>query len=299
MTILAEQSWRGAIDQLPDLSDMDAQKWMDLVEQRTGVMITLERKSFLMTGLRSQIREAGLADYDSYFQLLASTHSWSPEWSGLIHRLTVHETSFFRHEPSLRLLEENILPAFVERNRECGREFRVWSVGCATGEEPYSLAMLIHRYLGGVCKGHGFGITATDISEVSLEEAQAGVYSARRSAGVPRELLGRYCRDLGDDRYQIVKSLRQRVTFTPLNVMDIATFSLNQLDLIFCQNMLIYFSRERRLQILKALAERLEPGGVLLLGPGDVPSWSHPEFERIRFEGILAFRRQAQARASV
>jgi chemotaxis protein methyltransferase CheR/type IV pilus assembly protein PilK len=92
--------------------------------------------------------------------------------------------------------------------------------------------------------------------------------------------------------------LRRRICFAQLNALHIEGFPLRDVDLIFCQNMLIYFPRFRRLQIIEALVKRLAPGGVLVLGPGDLPSWAHPEFTRVRFEGTLAYQRQAAATAS-
>lgn len=282
-------------DRLPDLDDMQLQRWTDLVEQRAGIMIPPERKAFLATGLRARMREAGITSYDRYFQLLARNKRWSQEWSNLVDKLTVHETSFFRHAPSLQLLCEEILPAFNARNRDCRRSFQAWSLGCSTGEEPYTLAMLIHQFLSTSCSGKLFGVTATDISQPAISVAQQGVYSQRRIVGVPTEMLQKYCVELDDGSYRIAEKLRRRVCFAQMNVLHMDGFPLRDLDLIYCQNMLIYFSRERRMQILDAIAKQIVPGGVLVLGPGDVLTWAHPDFERIRFEGTLAFRRQAHA----
>ena len=280
---------------LPDLDDVQLQQWTDLVERRTGVMIPPERKAFLATGLRARMREAGVADYASYFDMLSRSQRWSQEWSHLVDRLTVHETSFFRHEPSLRLLSEEVLPAFSRTNKDCSRSFQAWSLGCSTGEEPYTLAMIIHDHLAGNCKGQLFGVTGTDISLPSISFARRGIYSVRRAAGVPESLRKRYCTDMGDGSCRIAEQLRRRMCFTVLNVLHLDGFPLRSLDLIYCQNMLIYFARERRVELLNTVCERLVPGGVLMVGPGDVLAWSHPEFERIRFEGTLAFRRRAQA----
>lgn len=299
MTVLAEQTgWSFMTERLPDLDDVQLQQWSDLVERRTGVMIPPERKAFLATGLRARMREAGVTDYDSYFHMLNRSQRWSQEWSNLVDRLTVHETSFFRHEPSLRLLREEVLPAFGVANKDCSRSFQAWSLGCSTGEEPYTLAMTIHEYLAEKCKGQMFGVTATDISQPSISYARRGIYSARRVAGIPESLRKRYCTDMGDGSYRIAEKLRRRICFAQLNVMHLDGFPLRNLDLIFCQNMLIYFARERRTELLNAVCERLVPGGVLVVGPGDVLAWSHPEFERIRFEGTLAFRRRALATAN-
>lgn len=297
--MLAERTdWGVMADRLPDLDTARVHMWMDLVEVRTGIAIPAERKSFLEAGLRARIQRLGLADYDAYYRLLSTERRWSEEWSQLVDRLTVHETAFFRHEPSLRLLMDEILPTFASASPAANQGFQAWSLGCATGEEPYTLAMLMHRYFAAEGRNRLYGITATDISQPSLQTARAGIYSARRAQGIPGDFRTQFCAELGDGCLQMKDELCRRICFAQLDVLHMNGFPLRNLHLIYCQNMLIYFPRNRRLQIIESLTSRLAPGGVLVLGPGDLPCWSHPEFARIRFEGTLAFRRQAAELAS-
>ncbi|MFN2309125.1 MAG: protein-glutamate O-methyltransferase CheR [Gammaproteobacteria bacterium] len=283
-------------DRLPELDAARLHLWMTLLEARAGMVIPVERKSFLEAGLRARMQQIGVADYDAYYRLLSTQRHWTEEWSLLVDRLTVHETSFFRHAPSLRLLTDEILPTFAAANPSRG--FQAWSVGCASGEEPYTLAMLMHQFFTEACRGRLYGVTGTDISLPSLQIARAGIYSARRAQAIPAELRERFCADLGDDTVQMRDELRRRVCFAQLNVLRMGRFPLRNLDLIYCQNMLIYIPRHDRPRIIETLIERLAPQGVLVLAPGDLACWSHPQFARIRFEGTLAFRRQAIDRAS-
>lgn len=298
MHLAKQADWGVMTDRLPDLDDIHVKAWLDLVEERTGVVILRERKAFLMTGLRSRIRDLGLDDYNSYYKLLSRDQAWSREWSQLIDLLTVHETSFFRHAPSLQLLTQTILPGFVARTADTSRGFQIWSLGCSTGEEPYTLAMVTQQYFEELGDGRRYGITATDISQPSLQAARLGIYGERRMRGVSKFLRDQYCVELGDGQVQMVDVLRRRICFAQLNALHIEGFPLRDVDLIYCQNMLIYFPRFRRLQIIETLVKRLAPGGVLVLGPGDLPTWAHPEFTRVRFEGTLAYQRQAAAMAS-
>jgi chemotaxis methyl-accepting protein methylase len=297
--MLAERiDWGVMADRLPDLDPVRTEMWMDLLEARTGIVFPSERKGFLESGLRTRIQQLGLAGYDAYYRQLVSERRWSEEWSLLVDRLTVHETSFFRHEPSLQLLTDDILPAFTDANPAAGHGFHAWSLGCATGEEPYTLAMLMDRHFAAEGQGRLFGITATDISRPSLQAARDGVYSARRAQAIPTALRPHYCAELGGGEFRIRDELRRRICFAQLNVLHMNGFPLQNLNLIYCQNMLIYFPRASRLQIIEGLVSRLAPGGVLILGPGDLPCWEHSEFTRIRFEGTLAFRRRAAVLAS-
>lgn len=294
MFLAQSADWGVMADRWPDLDDGRMQLWTDLVERRAGIVIPADRKAFLAAGLRARMQQTGVADYDVYYRRMAAEHAWSEEWTQLVDRLTVHETSFLRHAPSLQLLSEHVLPALLaERNG-----LQAWSVGCATGEEPYTLAMLIQEHIE--IDGHErlFGITATDISQPALQTARAGVYSGRRVESIPVDWRVRFCDELGDGKVRIVERLRRRICFAQLDVLKAGGFPLRALDLVYCQNMLIYFSRVQRLQIVETLAQRLAPGGVLILGPGDLPCWSHSEFERIRFEGALAFRRLGAGTAS-
>lgn len=298
--LLAQQAdWCDMAGRVPDLDNVQMQLWVDLVEQHAGIVIPDERRSFLGAGLRGRMQVLGIAEYSGYYRKLASQRGVSEEWSKLVDRLTVHETSFFRHAPSLRLLTDEVLPAFVARSGSKAIGFQVWSLGCSSGEEPYTLGMVIQNYFDQIGNDQLYGITATDISRPTLQVAREGIYNERRLAGISAEFRACFCKKTDDGRWQIANSLRRRICFAQLDILHVQRFPLNSLDLIYCQNMLIYFPRNQRLQILEGLAQRLTPGGVLLLGPGDLPHWAHPEFERIRFEGTLAFRRQTAATASV
>jgi type IV pilus assembly protein PilK len=242
--MLAERiDWGVMADRLPDLDAVRMRMWMDLLETRTGIVIPVERKAFLESGLRARMQQIGLADYNAYYRLLSSERRWSEEWSQLVDRLTVHETSFFRHGPSLRLLTDEILPAFVRAHPAATHGFQVWSLGCATGEEPYTLGMLTDRHFAAEGQGRLFGITATDISRPSLQAARDGVYSARRAQAIPAALRLHYCAELGGGEIRIRDELRRRICFAQLNVLHMNGFPLRNLDLIYCQNMLIYFPR--------------------------------------------------------
>lgn len=287
MFLAQSADWGVMTDRCPDLDDGRMQLWADLVERRTGIVIPVERKAFMGAGLRARMKQTGSVDYDAYYRRMSAERAWSEEWTKLVDRLTVHETSFLRHEPSLQLLSEHVVPALL-----AGRNgLQVWSVGCATGEEPYTLAMLIQEQIEIDGRERLFGITATDISQPALQTARAGVYGGRRVETIPVDWRVRFCEELGDGKLRIAERLRRRICFAQLDVLKAGGFPLRDLDLVYCQNMLIYFPRVQRLQIVETLAQRLAPGGVLILGPGDLPCWSHSEFERIRFEGTLAFRR--------
>lgn len=270
-----------------DMDDRQFSDWTKLLESRTGLFIPPERKSFLVSGIRSRMRKVGCQDYREYYNHLSGEHLQIREWSLLVDQLTVHETCFFRHESSLKLVEEVVIPSVFE----CRQSLNAWSVGCATGEESYSLAMLIDDYCAAQGGGQHFGVTGTDISLPSLKHAREGLYLDRRLQGIRTAFQDRYCLSETDSRFRISPDLRKRVCFSQFNLRDIEKAPFANLDLVFCQNLLIYYHRERRMQIVNQLAECLRPAGVLVLGPGELLDWQHPNMEKVRYPDTLAYRR--------
>ena len=279
--------------QSPDIDDTQFDDWTDLLEQRFGIFIAPERKSFLASRLRMRMRETGCKDYREYYHRISRGVSQAKEWSLLVDCLTVHETCFFRHASSLKFVEEVVLPDAFRR----GDGFNVWSIGCATGEEAYSLAMLADAYCSEREESSGYGVTGTDISLPALRDARSGVYSNRRLANISAQFQAKYTRTVSEDRFEIAASLRQRVCFAQLNLRDVDKAPFAGMDLIFCQNVLIYFDRESRMKVVDSLVEFLRPGGVIVLGPGELLNWQHPKIRKVRYADTLAYQRiQEQAR---
>ena len=233
------------------------------------------------------MRETGCCDYSDYYRHIASGSRLGQEWSMLVDCLTVHETCFFRHASSMKLVEEVVIPGAAQRDGS----FNAWSVGCATGEEAYSLAMLADAYGIGSRSKWYYGVTGTDISLPALRKARAGCYLKRRQEGISTAFQDLYCESVSDSHFEIKAGLRKRVCFSQLNLRDLERAPFVNLDLIYCQNLLIYYDRERRLDIVSRLAEFLRPGGVLILGPGELLNWQHPGMEKVRYEDTLAYRR--------
>ncbi len=275
---------------MPSMGDDEFVRWVDLLQRRTGVVVPPDRKTFLVTGLRMRMRETGYANFDAYFDQVLNGASGAIEWATLVDRLTVHETRFFRHQPSLDLITDEWLPQHFSQMG--GQAVHAWSVGCATGEEAYSLAMSIDYKLRTLNSGKSyFGVTATDISNPALAVGRSGMYPRERLAELAEPFRSTYTMADGKDSFVIVETLRKRVGFAIFNLLDVARSPLKKLDLIYCQNVLIYFARERRKALLDALADLLKPGGLLVLGPGEVLGFANSQLSRIGGRQTLAYRR--------
>lgn len=269
------------------MDESEFERWVELLEQRTGVVVPPQRKQFLETNLRLRMRELGMDSYEEYFRERLEGRKGAIEWSVLVDRLTVHETQFFRHPPSYDLLRETVIPDFLLSGRG---NIHAWSVGCSTGEEAYSIAMVLDLAIREASHPGSFGVTASDVSRPALSVGRDGVYPISKAREIPAPYQGLYCRPRGKE-FTIEDALRRRVAFVLLNLRDVAEHPMSDVDVIFCQNVLIYFSREMRERVVAGLIESLRPGGYLILGPGELTGWRSNSVERVDNQRTLAFRR--------
>ncbi len=276
-----------ALRRLPDMDEAQFNQWQTLLEHRTGMALTADRRSFLETNLGIRMREIGCSSYQAYYEQIVSGPNAIREWATLVDRLTVQETRFFRDSDAFRLVADYVLTRPREQLRK--RALEVWSVGCSTGEEPYTLAMILNECMKQLELQPLFGVTGSDISQPAIEKARQGQYSARKLLGMDEVLQARYFRPAERNTVEIVNSIRDRVCFTRLNVLDLANAPMHGMNIIFCQNLLIYFRRWRRRDIVKRLAERLAPGGLLVLGQGELTDWQPPGLQRVPSEHVLAW----------
>ena len=276
----------------PEMDNAQYAQWTALLEKRTGIRLPEKRRSFLVTNVSMRMREKGFRDYQDYFDHINSGNGGKVEWDQLVHHLTVHETRFLRHEATQNLIRENLLPQHKEKGRKTVFTFNIWSVGCATGEEPYSLAMAIDEHMSQLGCEYYLGIIASDISRSALAAGRSGIYNEQKVKGVPAHWLSKYFTATRDGKYQVISELRQRVCFNQANVLDLGKMPIGFMDTIVCQNLLIYYDQQRRIDIANTLVNYLAPKGVLIFGVGELFNWSHPDMERFPFANTLAYRRK-------
>lgn len=278
-----------SLRRLPALTDTQFAQWSKLLEERTGIQLAKSQKTLIESQLSIRMKELGYDDYDLYFQQVIEGVSGMLEWSILVDRVAVKETSFFRHRPSLEYVRRYLQNKI--NNQQLQGSFDLWSVGCATGEEAYSLAMVINDCFELAALDPYYGITGLDISASALSKARAGRYSARKLDEVKHEEIKRYMQQRADGSYEVIAKLRDRVCFTHCNLVRAGSMPAVKVDIIFCQNLLVYFRRWLRRDILNALVERLKPGGLLVIGLGEVVDWEHPRMQRIALDEVQAYLR--------
>jgi two-component system CheB/CheR fusion protein len=245
-----------------------------LLHDAYGIDLSYYKPSTVCRRIERRLQLMHAADLAAYVERLRADRQ---ELDALYRDLLIGVTGFFRDEAAFRALEEHVLPDLL-KHLPSGDEFRVWVAGCATGEEAYSLAILVHeqmRQLGRPCNAKIF---ATDVHRASLETAATGLYNESALAGVSRDRLEKYFNHNGE-RYQVSSELRQMVVFAPHNITKDAPFT--RLDLITCRNLLIYLQPAAQKKALCLFHFGLKTGGVLFLGPSESPGEIADEFDTV------------------
>jgi chemotaxis protein methyltransferase CheR len=247
------------------MNDQDYKFLEDLLRRESGLCITPEKIYLLESRLRPLIRKHKIPDgLDGLAQKLRLAHDVELK-RAVIDAMTTNETSFFRDTTPFQRLKEDILPHFIKLRTQ-QKTIRIWSAGCSTGQEPYSIAMLLkenQQIAGWHCE-----IVATDLSQNILTRAKAGIYSQFEiQRGLPVQLMIKYF-DRQGDNWEIKQSLKDAVTFKMVNLLESADH-LGQFDIIFCRNVLIYFDMPTKVRVLTSIKSSLRQDGALFLGSAE------------------------------
>ncbi|HZT78420.1 MAG TPA: protein-glutamate O-methyltransferase CheR [Vicinamibacterales bacterium] len=262
------------------------QVWCDLILRRCGLAFRHTRLADVIAAIRHQMSAHGVSTEGEFYRLLTKPDAGAAEWDALIERLINHETSFFRHPPSFDALRHHILPELRDRRGRSGR-LNFWSAGCSTGQEAYSIAMV--AMADDTLRGE-FAVWGGDISRLAIEVARRGRYGPRAVASIPDGYRQRFLRPDAAE-FAIVDEVRSRVRFMATNLVGGDGFTATH-DVIFCHNVLIYFSPAAVSQAVNLLASRLTLGGYLLLGPGEAPAERPHGLTPVTIAGVRAFQRR-------
>lgn len=280
-------------DARPEISELEFELWRDLIEARCGTRFTETRVRYLTRCLWQRMRPAGLKTYGDYYRRVVYGPEGEAEWAELLELLLNRETGFFRHPPSYEALAARVVPELVAvRARQGIHALTGWSAGCSGGHEPYSLAMVLRAHTDPA--RWEVKVCGSDVSETALAEARRGRYKAAGAEAVPPEYRSRFLERSENGSgvvYQVSPELRSIVQLGKLNLTQPATYWVGAQDVIFCQNVLIYFRPERRLQVVQELARKLKPGGFLFLAPGEVVGLKLPGLASVHFDNSLAYQR--------
>ena len=274
------------------LTEQELDEISTLIEQRSAILFDASRERFFSTRVREHLDEKALSNGTELLQLVRGS---STEYEALLERLLTQETSFFRYPAVYDALEKKILPEVQERKFwESPRTLRIWSAGCSTGEEPYSIAVSLCQSLK-FAEAWEIEILATDISRRALRHAERGVYSKRSLQDVSLGQVETYFTPVKHG-FQVKPRIRRMISFVQMNLVE--SVYVGKLDCIFCMNVLMYFSDERRITILRRFYEALEPGGYFLLGHSETLSNVPMKFESIVLGDCRIYRKPGAEVAS-
>jgi chemotaxis protein methyltransferase CheR len=280
----------------PVLTNHEVRELQLLLEQRSGIVFDESRERFLTSRVVEHMQSKRLT-YG--MELLRMVRGSNAEYDSMLERLLTQETRFLRYPGLFSAFEQHVLPELQDRKFwDKEHTLRIWSAGCASGEEPYSIALSVCEAVG-FRAGFDAAIMATDISREALERAELGVYSPRVLENLSPLQIANYFTQSGNN-YEVKPLLREMVKFAPMNLAQ--PVYLGRFECIFCMNVLIYFSAELRSKLIQRFYEYLEPGGYLFLGHAESVANVPVKFNQIFMNGARLLQKPlnyaaAQARA--
>jgi len=244
-------AFRGSIDKL-----------ISKISEARGLDLGLYRRAYVERRIAARLRTLGLSSYRQYSDLLDADPD---EYQRLFNTITINVTEFYRDRAMWDVLQRNVLREIVARKR-AGRSktIRIWSAGCATGEEPYSAAMMLLDVLGAHAGEFLMSVTASDLDPEALAYAERGVYDDGKRKRIPPGYQVRFTRRFGTSQFEIMPEVRRLVRFQRLSLFDPAPYRV--MDLILCRNVFIYFDREQQARVLDNFMTSMTRGGYLVLG---------------------------------
>ena len=253
------------------LAEKDFLRLSAFIYAECGIKISEKKKVMLEARFQKRLRHLGMTSFDDYCAYLFSPQGLESERYHMIDAVTTNKTDFFREPSHFEFLVNTALPELiVPRESGTGKKLTIWSAGCSTGEEPYTLAMVINEFAQRYPDlGFTWSILATDISTKVLEKARQAVFDMERAIPIPEPLKRKYLlksKDRNKGLVRIVPELRQMVRFRRLNFMDDDFGLRDKMDVIFCRNVIIYFDRPTQTRLLTKFYNQLRPAGYLFMG---------------------------------
>lgn len=279
---------RGGIDARLRLAPDEFRMLRDLVYQYAGLRFEEDSVFLFERRLQERVEALNLSGYGAYYKYLRFNPLGEHELEEAVERLTTKETYFFRQEYQLRAFRDELLPRLARANRD-HRRLSVWSAGCSTGEEAYTIAILIHQ--SRLFEGWDVRVVGSDLSKQCVAHARRGVYRATSFRTTPPEIKERYFVE-GPDGVRLIDEVKKMCHFGQLNLLEPSRAGLvGRVDAVFCRNVLIYFDVQSRRRVIDALYERLLPGGYLLLGHSESLLNVTTAFELVHLREDLVYRK--------
>lgn len=277
---------QNGVAQLCSMRSREFERFAALIYDEAGIKMPPAKKTMLEARLQKRLKALGMHSFQDYADFIFSPMGKEQEIIHLIDVVTTNKTDFFREPQHFDFLTQVAIPAMQEL-RGAGdsplNPFRIWSAGCSTGEEPYTMAMVLNNYAS-ANNNFKFAITASDICTQVIEKAAKGVYSEERTDTIPLSLKKKYLlrsKDRSKGLVRIVPELRSSISFRRINFMD-DQFGIKELqDVIFCRNVVIYFDKPTQATLMNKFHRQLVPGGYLFIGHSETLNGLDAPFRQV------------------
>lgn len=247
------------------IKDKEFYQLVDFLQSRFGINM-IKKRTLIESRLNNYLIANGFSDYETFLDYALSDKT-GYQLNQIINRLTTNYSYFMREWDHFEYFKSSVLPDVANRIKE--KDLRIWSAGCSTGQEPYTLAMLIADYFGQQKPGWNTQLLATDISQNALEKAVRGEYEDECLKNVPSEWMRKYFNKQTDDNWQIKKAIKNEVIFRRFNLMEPQFPFKRKFHVIFCRNVMIYFNRKTKEELVEKFYDATEPGGYLFVGQSE------------------------------
>ncbi len=263
----------------------------DVVYKASGIFQLDEKLYLLVDGCGRRMKQLAIANASDYWKMLTSPTSREVELRQLLNELTIGETCLFRSPPQLDALRKVIVPELAaEKSKQITKRLRIWSAGCSTGEESYTLAMNMMEETEGLLKGWTIEILATDLNDRSVETAKAGIYGDYALRSTTDYFKRKYFTPSDAKKFQVRPEVKKLITFSRLNLQDDSKMLfMKGMDLIFCCNVLIYFDGPSKAKVINHYFSNLNFGGYFFLGTSESLLKLNDQFHLVHFPGAMAY----------
>ncbi len=267
----------------PVFTEQDFRQIYDLVYRRFGIYLSPQKQSLVFSRLLHLVRVHGFKSFAEYVRYVQNDASGRALMT-LADYISTNHTFFNRENSHFEFLRHSAIPLWLNKLRQSHskEKIRVWSAGCSSGEEAYQLAMLFYEMLGGIFAWQQAAILATDISRIMLKKAEKGIYADENVKRLPAKLIQKYFVRLHDGQWQVKPLLKKMILFRRLNLMEPMYPFKRKFHVILCRNVLIYFDKKTRWQVVEKFARHLQTGGFLLLGHAEVLPDKNSFFEYVQ-----------------
>jgi chemotaxis protein methyltransferase CheR len=266
-------------------------KIRDLVYQVSGIFQLEEKLYLLVDGCNRRTKQLGIKSTREYWDVLTASSSRDVEMRQLLNELTIGETCLFRSQPQLEALRKVILPELMAgKTKQVTKRLRIWSAGCSTGEEPYTLAMTMLEESTRMLQGWTVEIVATDLNDRSVEAAKAGIYGDYALRATTPHFKQKYFSPVDEKKMQVRPEVKKMITFSRLNLQeDSGLLFMKGMDLICCCNVLIYFDSASKSKVIDHFYSNLNFGGYFFLGASESLLKLNDKFHLVHFPGAIAY----------